>query len=138
MTTDTVSRAFRTVYHLPPTVPPVPQQEMTTLAGEPLPVEFCLGTAWHAGVLIGWRHGEDGTAQVQVQFLVGGLRRTSWMQLHDLRLPEPALDAGVPTPRPATGPAPRPDLLLADRGRSRPLPSVLPQPRSPDADLSPV
>jgi hypothetical protein len=128
------------VCHLPLTVPPVSQQEMTTLAGEPLPVEFCLGTAWHAGVLIGWRHEEDGTAQVRVQFLIGGLRRTSWMQLTDLRLPEPEpeLDARVPAPRPVTEPAPRPDLLLTDRDRSRPLPSVLPQPRSPDADLSRV
>ena len=124
--------------HLPLTVPPVSQQEMTTLAGEPLPVEFCLGTAWHAGVLIGWRHEEDGTAQVRVQFLIGGLRRTSWMQLTDLRLPEPELDARVPAPRPAAEPAPRPDLLLTDRDRSRPLPSVLPQPRSHDADLSRV
>jgi hypothetical protein len=113
---------------------------MTALAGEPLPVEFCLGTAWHAGVLIGWRHEEDGTAQLRVQFVVGGLRRTSWMQLTDVRLPEPDLSAGTPAPRPAAEPVPRPDLLLPDRDWSRPLRSglPLPEPRSHDADLSRV
>jgi hypothetical protein len=113
-------------------------QEMTTLAGEPLPVEFCHGGGWHPGVLLGWRHERDGSCQVRVQFVVGGLRRTSWMQLVDVRLPEPEPITWAPAPRPSTAPRTRPNLLLPDRDWSRPLASTppLPQPRTHDDDLS--
>jgi hypothetical protein len=110
---------------------------MTTLAGEPLPVEFWHGGDWHAGVLLGWRH-EDGDCQVRVQFVVGGLRRSSWMPLVDVRLPEPVTWA--PAPRLSPEPRTRPDLLLPDRDWSRPLAPLppLPQPRSHDDDLTRV
>jgi hypothetical protein len=77
---------------------------MTSLAGEPLPVEFRHGCDWHPAVLVGWRTEVDGTCQVRVQFVVGGLRRTSWLPLTDVRLPEPVPLAA----RPAVPPLPRP------------------------------
>jgi hypothetical protein len=133
---DTSSRAFPTERHRPLTVRPVFDQEMTALAGEPLPVEFCHGGDWHPGVLLGWRHEWNGSCQVRVQFVVGGLRRTSWMELVDVRLPEPEPIVWAPAPRRSTEPRTRPDLLLPDRDRSRPLSSAVPPPRSHDDDLT--
>ena len=95
-------------------------QEMTTLAGEPLPVEFRLDEVWCPAVLVGWRHEADGTARARVQFVIGGLRRASWMDLADLRLPQPEPVRSVPVPRT------RPDLLLPDRDWSRPASTPLP------------
>lgn len=104
---------------------------MTALAGEPLPVEFSHGDVWHPAVLLGWRHAADGTCQLRLQFVVGGLRRTAWVPLPDARLPRPV--GPVRAPRRSTAPRTRPDLLLPDR--DRPLPSV-PRPRAHDDDLS--
>jgi hypothetical protein len=113
---------------------------MTPLGGGPMPVEFCYGGAWWSGVLLGWRHEPDGTCRVRVQTVIGGLRRSSWMQLTDVRLPEPVpLSWSAEPPRPSE-PSTRPDLLLPDRDRSRPLLPTPPQPqpgRSGD-DLSRV
>ncbi|MCZ2836586.1 hypothetical protein [Modestobacter sp. VKM Ac-2985] len=109
-------------------------QEMTTLLGEPLPVEFLLDGNWRPAVLLGWRHAPDGTCRVHVQAVVSGLRRTSWMQLADLRLPQTA--SLVPAP---LEPRTRPDLLLpgAERARRTPTPlPPLPVPRSLQPDTS--
>jgi len=59
---------------------------MTVLAGEPMPVEFRHGGSWHPGELLGWRHEDDGRCLARVRFVVGGLRRSSWLPLGDLRL----------------------------------------------------
>jgi hypothetical protein len=111
---------------------------MTALAGEPLPVEFCHGAAWYPGVLLGWQHGDDETCQVRVRFVIGGLRRTSWMQLTDVRLPEPEGTGRTPEARRSSEPRTRPDMLLPVGDRSGSLRSVppVPQPRSHDDDLS--
>ena len=77
---------------------------MTTLAGEPLPVEFRHGGSWHPGVLVGWRHEPDGGCLARVQFLIGGLRRGGWLPLTELRLPEPE----PVCPLPPVPPLPRP------------------------------
>jgi hypothetical protein len=100
----------------------VSEQQMTTLGGEPLAVEFCHGVAWHRAVLLGWRHEADRTCQVRVQFVVGGLRRTSWVQLTDVRLPESTTWA--PAPRPSSEPQPQS--------------TAVPQPRTHDDNLSRV
>jgi hypothetical protein len=97
---------------------------MTALAGEPLPVKFRHGGTWHPAVLLGWRHEADGTCQVRVQFVVGGLRRTSWMHLVDVRLPDPEPVTWAPAPRTSTGLRTRPDS------------TALPRPRTHDDDLS--
>ena len=111
---------------------------MTLLAGEPLPVEFCHAGAWHPGVLLGWRHQDDGTCRLRVQFLVGGLRRTSWIPMVDVRLPELADIGSAPVPRQWREPGTRPDVLLRPPDGPRGLPSLppLPHPRSHDDDLT--
>ncbi|WP_164701254.1 hypothetical protein [Modestobacter sp. KNN46-3] len=108
-------------------------QEMTSLLGEPLPVEFPIDGDWCPAVLLGWRHEPDGTCWVRVQAVVGGLRRASWVHLADLRLPQP--DRATPAPEPRT----RPDLQLPGPGRSRRAPTPLPPlpvPRSLQPDTS--
>jgi hypothetical protein len=113
---------------------------MTAFAGEPLPVEFCHADVWHPGVLLGWRHEWDGICQVRVQFVIGGLRRTTWMQLTDVRLPEPRYTEWAPELRQSPEPRTRPDVLLPGVGWSRSPASIppLPQPRTHDQDLSRV
>ena len=109
---------------------------MTPLAGEPLAVEFLFNGEWCPAVLLGWRHELDGTCRARIQFVIGGLRRASWMDLADLRLPEPELSWSTPEPRRAVEPRTRPDMLLPDRDWSRPVPSLppLPAPRSSSTD----
>jgi len=108
---------------------------MTALGGEPLPVEFCSGGAWHPGVLVGWLHAPDGGCRMRVQFVVGGLKRRSWLPLGDLRLaaPRPAEPVAEVVAEPRT----RPDLLLPALSGPGPLPAV-PVPRRHDEDLSPA
>ena len=103
---------------------------MTSLAGQPLPVEFLFDGEWCPAHLVGWRHEPDGTARARVQFVIGGLRRASWMDLADLRLCQPAPVRSAPAPRT------RPDLLLPDRDWSRPALPPIPVPRSTTADHS--
>jgi hypothetical protein len=89
-------------------------QEMTALAGKSLAIEFHHGAGWHPGVLVGWRHEQDGSCSMRLQFVVGGLRRTSWLPMRDVRLPEP------------------------DWSRLLPPLSLVPQPREVDDDRSRV
>src|SRR6185312_4379603 len=78
-------RAFATLCHRTLTVRSVREQPttMTTLAGPPLPVEFRSAGSWYTGALLGWQHGPDGGCALRVQFVVGGLRRSSWLPLAD-------------------------------------------------------
>ena len=41
-------------------------QEMTSLLGERLPVEFLFDGDWRPAVLLGWAHEPDGTCWVRV------------------------------------------------------------------------
>jgi hypothetical protein len=95
-------------------------QEMTSLAGEPVAVEFCYAGEWCPAGLVGWRHEPDGTCRVRIRFVYGGLRRASWMDLADLRLRQSEPSEAAPA-------APtRSDLLLPDRDWSRPAPTTPP------------
>ncbi|MGY1805699.1 hypothetical protein ACI78T_20630 [Blastococcus sp. SYSU D00922] len=58
-------------------------------AGEPQPVEIHHRGIWYSGELIGWRHGSDGRVTARVRCRVDGLRHSAWMDLADLRLPDP-------------------------------------------------
>lgn len=104
---------------------------MTALAGEPLAVEFVLNGEWCPATLVGWRHEADGSCRARIQFVIGGLRRASWMELGDLRLPEPQVSWSAPEPRRSPEPRTRPDMLLPDRDWSRPLAAVPPLPPLP-------
>ena len=94
---------------------------MTSVLAEPIPVEFPYAGGWYPGVLLGWRHDGAHDCRIRVRCVVGGLRRTTWMTLADLRLPDPAASAVGRAPRPtpppcfgpATGPSPPPDPVPA-------------------------
>ena len=58
-------------------------------AGQPQPVEIHHRGIWYSGELIGWRHESDGRVAARVRCRVDGLRHSAWMDLADLRLPDP-------------------------------------------------
>ncbi|RBY96507.1 hypothetical protein DQ237_07650 [Blastococcus sp. TF02-8] len=65
---------------------------MTTSAfvGDPQPVEIHHRGIWYSGELLGWRHTEDGRVSARVRCTVDGLRHSTWKDLSELRLPDPA------------------------------------------------
>jgi hypothetical protein len=67
---------------------------------QPQAVEVYQAGAWWAGELLGWRHLSDGTCQVQVRVVLGGVEETAWTDLAGLRLPERHLTVA---PEPADG-----------------------------------
>ncbi|OMQ16687.1 hypothetical protein A7K94_0200890 [Modestobacter sp. VKM Ac-2676] len=73
---------------------------MTTLAGEPLDIEFFHLGEWFPAVLLGWRHDAWGTCELRVQFEIGGLKRAGWMALADVRLPQRQTARRTPPPAP--------------------------------------
>jgi hypothetical protein len=80
-------------------------------------VEVSVDGAWWPGAILGWRHDQDGACEVSVRVSVAGGERQAWVDLGDLRLPEPqpAESAGVPV----TGaPVAMPTVVL-DRAAAR-------------------
>jgi hypothetical protein len=112
-------------------------------AGSPQPVEIHHRGIWYSGELIGWRHEGNGRVAARVRCVVDGLRRSTWKDLTDLRLPDP----GNPPRRerfPAVvrrGASPVPDgedetrphaLLTGTRSRpAKPAHAVSPPPPAP-------
>jgi hypothetical protein len=113
-------------------------------AGQPQPVEIHHRGIWYSGELIGWRHEANGRVAARVRCRVDGLRHSAWMDLADLRLPDPERPphkepfpavvrrrAGAP---PEQNDATRPHALLAAM-RTRPAKpahaTAPPAPRSP-------
>jgi hypothetical protein len=62
---------------------------MSMFAGQPQPVEILHRGIWYSGELIGWRHEANGRVAARVRCRVDGLRHSAWMDLADLRLPDP-------------------------------------------------
>jgi hypothetical protein len=115
-------------------------------AGQPQPVEIHHRGIWYSGELIGWRHGSNGRVAARVRCRVDGLRHSAWMDLADLRLPDPKrppykerFPAVVRRPVPAGAwdedDATRPHALLAAMGGrpTKPAHAVQP-PATRDAD----
>lgn len=96
-------------------------------AGPPQPVEIHHRGIWYSGELLGWRHDGDGRVVARVRCVVDGLRHSTWKDLTELRLPDPADPPrrAVPGPSAPASPSPRetdatqPHVLLADL-RTRP------------------
>jgi hypothetical protein len=74
----------------------------SAFAGQPQPVEIHHRGIWYSGELLGWRHESDG--------VVDKLRHSTWKDLAELRLPDPARP-----PRAEPFPAPAPRLSPAER-----------------------
>jgi hypothetical protein len=96
-------------------------ESTVSFLAEPQPVQVHHGDAWHDGVLLGWRHDADGSCWVRVRAVVDGFRRTAWVELATVRLPEP--DALRDT-------RPHPLLRHGDRGSRTPPPRVRPRHRA--------
>ena len=55
---------------------------------QPQVVEVYQSGAWWPGELLGWRHEADGSCQVWVRVVLGGIEESAWTDLSALRLPE--------------------------------------------------
>jgi hypothetical protein len=105
------------------------ERATSAFAGQPQPVEIHHRGIWYSGELLGWRHESDGRVVARVRCVIDKLRHSTWKDLAELRLPDPARPPRAepfPAPTPAqsaAGPdeddATQPHVLLA--GRSRPL-----------------
>jgi hypothetical protein len=63
---------------------------------QPQAVEVYQAGTWWAGELLGWRHDADGSCQVWVRVVLGGVEETAWTDLATLRLPERHLSVAAP------------------------------------------
>jgi hypothetical protein len=122
--------------------------EARAFAGQPQPVEIHHRGIWYSGELVGWRHESDGRVMARVRCVVDNLRHSTWKDLADLRLPDPASpprrEVASPVVRRAAHPTPeddatRPHVLLAGM-RNRPQkpahattpPPQVARPRAPE------
>lgn len=64
------------------------ENRAAVFTSEPQAVEVYQAGAWWAGELLGWRHAADGSCQVWVRVVLGGVEETAWTDLSTLRLPE--------------------------------------------------
>jgi hypothetical protein len=75
------------------------ENRAAVFTSQPQAVEVYQAGAWWAGELLGWRHDADGSCQVWVRVVLGGVEETAWTDLETLRLPERHLSvAAAPSP----------------------------------------
>jgi hypothetical protein len=55
---------------------------------QPQDVQVHRGGTWVPGAMVGWRQEEDSCCRVMVRVTEGGVEKTAWADLHDVRLPE--------------------------------------------------
>jgi hypothetical protein len=112
-------------------------------AGEPQPVEIHHRGIWYSGELVGWRHEADGRVVARVRCRVDGLRHSTWMDLVELRLPDPKhpprkepYPAAVPrAAAPDEADATRPHAMLAGLGTRPAKPEHATTPPATRVDL---
>jgi hypothetical protein len=73
------------------------ENRAAVFTSQPQAVEVYQAGTWWAGELLGWRHDADGSCQVWVRVVLGGVEETAWTDLATLRLPERHL-AVAPAP----------------------------------------
>ena len=64
------------------------ENRAAVFTSKPQAVEVYQAGGWWAGELLGWRHAADGSCQVWVRVVLGGVEETAWTDLETLRLPE--------------------------------------------------
>jgi hypothetical protein len=75
------------------------ENRAAVFTSQPQAVEVYQAGAWWAGELLGWRHDANGSCQVWVRVVLGGIEETAWTDLATLRLPERRLEmVAEPTP----------------------------------------
>jgi hypothetical protein len=76
----------------------VMENRAAVFTSQPQAVEVYQAGTWWAGELLGWRHDADGSCQVWVRVVLGGVEETAWTDLATLRLPERHLSVAAATP----------------------------------------
>ena len=64
------------------------ENRAAVFTSQPQAIEVYQAGTWWAGELLGWRHDADGSCQVWVRVVLGGVEETAWTDLTTLRLPE--------------------------------------------------
>ncbi|CCG04864.1 hypothetical protein [Blastococcus saxobsidens] len=107
--------------------------------GNPQPVEIHHRGIWYSGELLGWRHTPDGRVAARVRCTVDGLRHSTWKDLAELRLPDPAHPPRrEPFPAPPARPLPAAAEHEDDRTRPHSLLAALTtRPRPPAHAVAP-
>ena len=80
------------------------ENRAAVFTSQPQAIEVYQAGTWWAGELLGWRHDADGSCQVWVRVVLGGVEETAWTDLATLRLPERHLSVALP-PASVHGPA---------------------------------
>ncbi|TFV86829.1 hypothetical protein [Blastococcus sp. CT_GayMR16] len=73
------------------------ENRAAVFTSQPQAIEVYQAGAWWAGELLGWRHADDGSCQVWVRVVLGGVEETAWTDLTTLRLPERHLSVAQPS-----------------------------------------
>jgi hypothetical protein len=88
------------------------ENRAAVFTSQPQAVEVYQAGAWWAGELLGWRHDADGSCQVWVRVVLGGVEETAWTDLATLRLPERHLEV-VAEPAPSRYAPPTQEMSVA-------------------------
>jgi hypothetical protein len=72
------------------------ENRAAVFTSQPQAIEVYQAGTWWAGELLGWRHDADGSCQVWVRVVLGGVEETAWTDLATLRLPERHLSVAQP------------------------------------------
>ncbi|MDK3258787.1 hypothetical protein [Blastococcus capsensis] len=107
--------------------------------GDPQPVEIHHRGIWYSGELLGWRHSADGRVAARVRCTVDGLRHSTWMDLAELRLPDPARPPRR-EPFPAAPARPLGGAPVSEADETRPhalLAAISTRPRPPAHTVTP-
>jgi hypothetical protein len=98
------------------------ENRAAVFTSRPQAVEVYQAGAWWSGELLGWRHDADGSCQVWVRVVLGGVEETAWTDLATLRLPERHLsvapEAAAAPDAPAQAPLLAAPYLLPTREMS--------------------
>jgi hypothetical protein len=92
------------------------EDRAAVFTSKPQAIEVYQAGAWWSGELLGWRHAADGSCQVWVRVVLGGVEETAWTDLSTLRLPERHL---AMAPEPASAASVAREMSVARHPSSR-------------------
>jgi hypothetical protein len=92
------------------------ENRAAVFTSKPQAIEVYQAGAWWSGELLGWRHAADGSCQVWVRVVLGGVEETAWTDLSTLRLPERHL---AMAPEPASAASVAREMSVARHPSSR-------------------
>ncbi|MCW2683145.1 MAG: uncharacterized protein JWP33_1058 [Blastococcus sp.] len=90
------------------------ENRAAVFTSRPQAVEVYQAGAWWSGELLGWRHDAEGSCQVWVRVVLGGVEESAWTDLASLRLPERHLSV-APSPRSPAPYAPQTQAMSVSR-----------------------